>query len=155
MNDNLFQISFYWMNSSRPLSLSVPRSLKSKQGINFVVILSFTNLILHTSPPALQYSYPSWEVVKVLLSEKKKIKELRKLLRCLFWLFLPPRLGWVFVAFYKTQDTNTHRHTPSHTFCTCSCFGSVSVFVSDFTLALEKFCGLEKKLVTTDREREV
>lgn len=145
MNDNLFQISFYWMNSSRPFSLSVPRSFKSKQGINFVVILSFTNLILHTPPPALQYSYPSWEVVKVLLSEKKKIKNKRaeKTFALSFWLFLPPWLGWVFVAFYKTQ---THTHTPSHTFCTCSCFGSVSVFVSDFTLALEKFCGLEKNL---------
>lgn len=137
------------MNSSRPFYLSVPRSLKSKQGINFVVILSFTNLILHTPPPALQYSYPSWEVVKVLLSEKKKIKNKRaEKTFALSFLTVSSAPTWLSFRclLQDTRHKHTHRHTPSHTFCTCSCFGSVSVFVSDFTLALEKFCGLEKNL---------
>lgn len=79
-------------------------------------------------------------------------------MRCLFWLFLPPWLGWVFVAFYNTQDTNTHTHRykASHTFCTCSCFGSVSVFVSDFTSrAWEVLWSRKKTCNHSERERSL
>lgn len=103
------------MNYSRPFSLSVPRSFKSKQGINFVVILSFTNSILHTPPPALQYSYPSWEVVKVLLSEKKKIKNKRaEKTFALSFLTVSSALTWLSFR-CLLQDTNTHTDTHRHT----------------------------------------
>lgn len=155
MNDNLFQISFYWMNSSRPFSLSVPRSFKSKQVINFVVILSFTNLILHTPPPALQYSYPSWEVVKVLLSEKKKIKNKRaEKTFALSFLTVSSALTWLSFR-CLLQDTNTHTqtHTVTHLlylflfwFCFCFCFWL-------YSRAWEVLWS-RKKLVTTAKERE-
>lgn len=152
MNDNLFQISFYWMNYSRPFSLSVPRSFKSKQGINFVVILSFTNSILHTPPPALQYSYPSWEVVKVLLSEKKKIKKKSWENFCAVFLTVSSALTWLSFR-CLLQDTNTHTHTVTHLlylflfwFCFCFCFWL-------YSRAWEVLWS-RKKLVTTAKERE-
>lgn len=73
-------------------------------------------------------------------------------MRCLFWLFLPPRLGWVFVAFYKTE-THTQTQTVTHLlylflfwFCFCFCFWL-------YSRAWEVLWS-RKKLVTTDRERE-
>lgn len=122
------------MNSSRPFSLSVPRSFKSKQRINFVVILSFTNLILHTPPPALQYSYPSWEVVKVLLSEKKKIKNKRaEKTFALSFLTVSSALTWLSFRCLLQHTRHKHTHTQIQSvthllylflfwFCFCFCF---------------------------------
>lgn len=156
MNDNLFQISFYWMNYSRPFSLSVPRSFKSKQGINFVVILSFTNMILHTPPPALQYSYPSWEVVKVLLSEKKKIKN-KRAEKTFTLSFLTVSSAPTWLSFRCLLQHTRHKHTQTHTvthllylflfwFCFCFCFWL-------YSRAWEVLWS-RKKLVTTAKERE-